>query len=121
VARIPIVPAQAENLVGDQAMKYQLVLQRPASSVEDYEEMIELEKVIMGNLADHGCVDGHDAGAGQTNIFILTDSPKAAFDRIKQMPAIRNAMPDLKVAYREIGKDDFVILHPIGLTRFAIA
>jgi len=29
-------------------------------------------------------------------------------------------MPDLKVAYREIGQDDFTILHPAGLTRFAI-
>jgi hypothetical protein len=102
-------------------MKYQLVLQLPASSAEDYDEMIELEKVIMGNLTDLDCVDGHDAGAGEMNIFILTDSPKAAFDRIRQVPAIRDVMPDLKVAYREIGKHDFTILHPVGLTRFAIA
>lgn len=102
-------------------MKYQLVLQLPAFSAEDYDEMIELEKIIEGNLADLGDADGHDAGSGEMNIFILTDSPKAVFDRIRQAPAMRNVMPDLKVAYREIGKDDFTILHPAGLTRFAIA
>jgi len=102
-------------------MKYQLVLQLPASSAEDYDEMIALEEVITSNLANLGCVDGHDAGSGEMNIFILTNSPRAAFDRIKQLPAIRDIMPDLKVAYREIGKDDFTILHPAGLTCFAIA
>jgi hypothetical protein len=121
VATITIVPARLENLGGEQAMKYQLVLQLPASSVEDYDEMIELEEIIVGNLADLGCVDGHDAGAGEMNIFILTDSPKAAFYRIRQTSAMRDVMADLKVAYREIGKDDFTILHPAGLTRFAIA
>jgi len=102
-------------------MKYQLILQFPASSLEDYDEMIELEEAIIGHLANLGYLDGHDAGSGERNIFILTDSPKAAFDRIRQMPSMRNAMPDLKVAYRELGKDGFTILHPAGLTRFAIA
>jgi len=102
-------------------MKYQLILQLPASSAEDYDEMVELEEAIIGNLANLGCVDGHDAGSGEMNIFILTDSPKVAFDRISQISAVRNVMPKLKVAYREIGKDDFIILHPAGLTRFAIA
>jgi hypothetical protein len=49
-------------------MKYQLVLQLPAFSAEDYDEMIELEKIIEGNLADLGDVDGHDAGSGEMNI-----------------------------------------------------
>jgi len=101
-------------------VKYQLILQLPASSVEDYDEMIELEEVIIGNLANLGCVDGHDVGSGEINIFVLTDFPKATFDRIRQMPAMRDVAPDLKVAYREIGKDDFTILYPAGLTRYAI-
>jgi hypothetical protein len=102
-------------------MKYQLILQLPASSAEDYDEMIALEEIIIGNLTNLGCVDGHDAGSGEMNIFILTNSPKDAFDRIRQMPAMRDVMPDLKVAYRKIGEDDFTILHPAGLTCFAIA
>jgi hypothetical protein len=64
-------------------MKYQLILQLPASSAEDYDEMIELEEIVIGNLANLGCLDDHDAGSGEMNIFILADFSKAAFDRIK--------------------------------------
>jgi hypothetical protein len=102
-------------------MKYQLVLQLPASCVEDYDELIELEETLVGHLTKLGQVDGHDAGSGEMNIFILTDSPKAAFDRIRQMTAMRDVIPNLKVAYREIGKEDYTILYPEGLARFAIA
>jgi len=52
-------------------MKYQLVLQLPASSAEDYDEMIEVEEVITGNPDNLGRVDGDDAGSGEMNIFIL--------------------------------------------------
>ena len=38
-----------------------------------------------------------------------------------QVPGTKDFMPDLKVAYREVGKDEFTILHPTGLTHFAIA
>jgi hypothetical protein len=102
-------------------MKYQLVLQLPASSIKDYDAMIELEETIMKSLGNLGKVDGHDAGSGEMNIFILTDHPKLAFQGIKQLLGTRDFMPDLKVAYREIGKDEFTILHPAGLSYFAIA
>jgi len=102
-------------------MKYQLVLQLPASSIKDYDAMIELEETIMRSLGNLGKVDGHDAGSGEMNIFILTDHPKLAFQAIKQLLGTRDFMPELKVAFREIGKDDFTILHPTGLSHFAIA
>ena len=53
-------------------MKYQLVLQLPASSIKDYDEMIELEETIIKGIGSLGKVDGHDAGSGEMNIFILT-------------------------------------------------
>jgi hypothetical protein len=102
-------------------MKYQLVLQLPASSVKDYDAMIELEETIIRSLGNLGKVDGHDAGSGEMNIFILTDHPKLAFERVKQVLGTKDFMPELKVAYREIGKDQFIILHPAGLSCFAIA
>ena len=40
--------------------------------------MIELEEGIMTSLGNLGQVDGHDAGSGEMNIFILTDQPKVA-------------------------------------------
>lgn len=102
-------------------MKYQLVLQLPASSIKDYDAMIELEETIIRSLGNLGKVDGHDAGSGEMNIFILTDHPKLAFQAIKQLLGTRDFMPELKVAFREIGKDEFIILHPAGLSYFAIA
>ena len=50
------------------------------------------------------------------NIFILTDHPKLAFERIKQVLGTEDFMPDLKAAYREIGTDEFTIIHPEGLS-----
>jgi hypothetical protein len=103
------------------AMKYQLVLQFPASSIKDYDKMLEFEETIIGSLGNLGTVDGHDAGSGETNIFILTDHPNRAFERIKELPEARGFMADMKVASRVIGEDEFAILHPAGLTYFAIA
>jgi len=101
-------------------MKYQLVLQMPASSIQDYDKMIELEEIIIEMLGGLGDVDGHDAGSGEMNIFILTDEPESAFERIKALFGMRDLMSDLKVAYREIGKNDFVIIYPPDLTHFTI-
>ncbi len=102
-------------------MKYQLVLQLPASSIKNYDEMVELEETIMRSLGNLGNVDGHDAGSGEMNIFILTDNPKSVFDRIRELLGTRDFMPDLKVAFRVIGKDEFTVLYPAGLTHFTIA
>lgn len=101
-------------------MKYQLVLQLPATSIKDYDDMVELEDTIIGHLGNLGSVDGHDAGSGEMNIFIITDHPMPAFEQIKGLLGTRDFMPDLKVAYREIGKDAFTIIHPAGLAEFAI-
>jgi len=93
----------------------------PASSIQDYDDMVELEGVIMEALAGVGDVDGHDAGSGEMNIFILTDEPHLALDRIKLVLGTRDFMPDLKVAYRKIEGNQFTIIHPPDLTYFAIA
>jgi len=82
--------------------------------------MIELEEAIMRSLGNFGRVDGHDAGSGEMNIFIFTENPKLAFDLVKQVLGTEDFMPDLKVAYREVGMDEFTILHPDGLSYFAI-
>lgn len=74
----------------------------------------------MRSLGNFGRVDGHDAGSGEMNIFIFTENPKLAFDLVKQVLGTEDFMPDLKVAYREVGMDEFTILHPDGLSYFAI-
>ena len=102
-------------------MKYQLVLQLPASSLKDYDEMIEFEATIIKHLGGVGVVDAHDMGSGETNIFILTDEPKLSFERIEAFLGTKDFMVNLKAAFREIGVNNFTILHPPNLKHFTVA
>lgn len=99
----------------------ELVLQVPATSIKNYDALIEWEDSITTGLGSLGEVDGHDLGAGEMNIFVRTDNPELAFDRIKALIATKNFMPELKAAYRPVGKDDFTVIYPDTLDRFAIA
>src|SRR5436309_15153854 len=99
----------------------ELVLQLPASSIKDYDAMVELEDRIIARLGNVGKVDGHDMGVGEMNIFIRTDHPKLAFDEIKALLGTQDFMPELKAAYRDVGKDNFTILYPPNLDHFSIA
>jgi hypothetical protein len=99
----------------------ELVLQWPASSIKDYDTLIELEEGIIASLDNLGKVDGHDMGVGEMNIFIRTDHPKLAFEKIKSLLGTKDFMPDLKAAFRDIGKDNFTVIHPADLNHFALA
>jgi len=101
--------------------QYQLVLQFPASSIQSHDAMVELENCIIAGLENLGEVDGHDMGDGEVNIFVLTDNPALAFEKIKLLIGTKDFMPELKAAFRDIDEDDYTILHPSGLTHFEIA
>jgi hypothetical protein len=97
-----------------------LVLQLQASSINDYDTLIELEDRIIACIGHLGEVDGHDMGAGEMNIFVRTDHPESAFERIKSLLGTKDFLPQLKVAYRDVGKDSYTILHPTDLKQFSI-
>jgi len=97
------------------------VLQLPSDSIKDFDAMIELEDAISGGLGRLGDVDGHDVGSGEMNIFVVTDNPQAAFEKIKSLPDARPLLPVMKVAFRAVEGEDFTILHPVGLTDFEVA
>jgi hypothetical protein len=101
-------------------MKYQLVLQWPASSIKDYDTMIEIENALIEKLPVGGKVDGHDAGSGEMNIFIHTNHPKRTFSEIKGILGSRDFWVDARVAYREIAGDEFTIIWPIDLGEFKV-
>jgi hypothetical protein len=94
---------------------YQLVIQRP---VEDLDGLIELEDAIREQLGDAGEVDGHDIGVGESNVFVLTDQPKAAFERLRALVA---ALPSARAAYRRLTSSEWTILYPPGLKDFEVA
>jgi hypothetical protein len=101
-------------------MKYQLVLQWPASSIKDYDAMIEVEDALIEKLSEANDVDGHDAGSGEVNIFIRTDDPKRAFNEVKAILGSRDFLVDARVAYREVAGSEYTILWPKNLSEFEV-
>ena len=103
------------------AMKYQLVLQWPASSIRDFDRMIEVEGALAAGLSSRHVVDGHDAGSGEVNIFIHTDDPLRAFEEAQAVLGSRDFWIDARAAYRELAKSDYIILWPRDLSGFKVA
>ncbi len=101
-------------------MKYQLVLQWPASSIDDYESMIELEKLLMEGLTPGSEIDGHDAGSGEINIFVRTNEPKRAFEEVKSILGRQDLWSNIRVAYRELDATKYTIIWPKNLKDFRI-
>lgn len=102
-------------------MKYQLVLQFPADGLADFDELIDLEKALEITLSGIAKVDGHDFGAGELNIFILTNDPVRVFKLTEPIIEARNHIPPLKAAYRELGYEKFTMLWPSGLEHFEVS
>jgi hypothetical protein len=102
-------------------MKYQLVVQWHAASIKDYDAMIEAEDALISQLSELHEVDGHDAGSGEVNIFILTNDFKKAFDEVKVVLQDKDFWVDARVAYREVNKSEYTVIWPVGLTEFSIA
>jgi hypothetical protein len=102
-------------------MEYLLVLQLPSySSPGEYDLLISLEESIGEGVGNFATVDGHDIGSGEMNIFLFTENPELAFERIKMMPFVANQLSNMKVGYREVGEDEYTPLYPEGLQQFAV-
>jgi hypothetical protein len=101
-------------------MKYQLVLQWPATSIADYDDMIDIEDTLVNRLSAPHDVDGHDAGPGEMNIFILTDNPAEAFAEVESILGSRDFWVDARVAYREVGANKYVVFWPRDADKFSV-
>jgi hypothetical protein len=101
-------------------MKYQLILQWPASSIRDYDAMIAVENLLIEALPEDSDVDGHDAGSGEVNIFIGTHEPIRVFDAVKSVLAAQDLLSDARIAFREASKSQYTILWPKGLKTFKV-
>ena len=103
-----------------QTMKYQLVLQFTAASLEDFDRLVEVEDELIRALDDLATVDGHDFGLGEFNIFILTDHPAESFDKAHRIVTNENVPNVMRSAYREVDGEDYVILWPSSLEEFSV-
>jgi hypothetical protein len=92
-------------------MKYQLVIQFHASDAENFGHLVELEEKIIGLIGNQHIVDGHDFGSGEMNLFINTNDPKKAFEKIKKV-LLSEASSQFKAAFREVEASSYTILWP---------
>ena len=92
-------------------MKYQLILQFQVTENFDFSALIDLETVLTFELGSEHAVDGHGFGPEEINIFILTNSPDDAFEKIVLLLSDQFSS-NLKAAYRIVGSDQFIWLHP---------
>jgi len=101
-------------------LKYQLVLQWPASSIDDYDALIWFEDALIEGLPDDAEVDGHDAGSGQANIFILTNNPHTIFHLARAILEACDGWADARIAFRDLERDEYTVLWPIDLKKFEV-
>jgi hypothetical protein len=102
-------------------MKYQLVLQWPAATIQDYDTMIGIENLLIEHLSAENDVDGHDAGTDEVNIFIHTSNPRGAFEEVRSILGTRDFWIDARVAYRELAGSEYTVLWPKDLTEFKVS
>jgi hypothetical protein len=102
-------------------MKYQLVVQYKNDSIEGYDALIGIEDLLVERLSEQHEVDGHDVGADEMNIFILTDDFKMTFDVVKAVLEEEGMWEGVRVAYRDVNQSTYTILWPLGLQKFEIA
>jgi len=82
--------------------------------------LIVLEDLLIENLLATSEVDGHDFGSDEFNIFVLTNQPRESFREAEKIIEQHHPRQQLKAAYRELGKKEFVILWPPNLQEFKI-
>lgn len=103
-------------------MTAQVVLQFSASEdVDSYDKLIQFEEALISLLGEGAEVDGHDFGAGEMNVFILTEDPISTFAVVQQTDRSIRPSQDMRAAYRPIDGEDYVCLWPPELTQFQLA
>ena len=93
-------------------MKYQLVIQFPAESLADFDEMVALEDRLIADLGTSAKVDGHDFGSGTANIFIFTTEPEMTFWRVRQRLQQEGRLESVTAAHRPVNGNDYTVIWP---------
>ncbi len=99
----------------------QLIFQFDARTLKDFDELSVLELAIDKGLPKGAKLDGHDCGRGEYNVFIHTSDPVAIFEAISEV--IGRQCPEIvfRAAYRSFNQDEYTILWPTSLTKFAVS
>jgi hypothetical protein len=101
-------------------MENQLVVQFEASTSDDFARLIHFEETLSERVGQSAIVDGHDFGSGELNIFVLTDDPMATFDLVQEVAEELRPQQQMRVAFRKVEDEDYVIVWPPSLKEFQI-
>jgi len=93
-------------------MRYQLVIQFPATALADFDALVALEDKLIADLAKTAKVDGHDFGSGQANIFIFTSDPDMTFWKIRQLLKLEKLLDAVTAAYRPADGENYTVIWP---------
>lgn len=99
------------------------MLQFPCNSMEQFDAVVGLEDALIAELPEGMAdVDGHDAGSGEANIFILTAEPNETFEHARAVVNKTSGLARvLRAAYRQLDTEEYSVLWPPGETRFVVA
>lgn len=100
---------------------HQLVIQFPLGTTNpndsDLDTLISLEETLERFAGDKFEVDGHDAGAAEMNIFIITDDAARTFGLIEALlPSDR----PWRAGFRDLDADNYIPIAPPELTVFEV-
>ncbi len=102
-------------------MTAQLVLQFVTSEdLDSYDKLIRFEEALISLLGRSAVVDGHDFGAGEMNIFILTEDPNATFALVQQADHSLRPSQEMRAAHRLLDGEEYICLWPPELKQFHI-
>jgi hypothetical protein len=101
-------------------MKFQVVLQWPASGMDDYDGIVEIEDLLVEKLTNLSEVDGHDFGSDEANIFVDADDPRRAFEEIRTILSAHELWPNVRIAYRQVDGTEYSMLWPQGAKTFNV-
>ena len=92
---------------------FQLVLQFAPWDSERFDDLIALEERLIAAVGRRASVDGHDAGSGEGNIFLLTDYPTEVLRDC--IPVVQqSALRGFTAGYRRLDADDYQRVWPQG-------
>ena len=101
-------------------MENQLVVQFEASTSDDFVRLLHFEQALNERVGQSAIIDGHDFGSGELNIFVLTHDPMATFELVQEVAEELRPHQQMRVAFRRVEDEDYVILWPPNLKEFQI-
>lgn len=86
----------------------------------NFDQLIEIEDLLIDQLGPLGEVDGHDSGDNECNIFIITNEAYCCFTEVFKIVCARWANL-MSAGFRKIGDDTYNPIWPNSLESFNVS